>query len=90
MKQTYKLTAPTGARILGTAEIVPGFAKILNPQPINIKGDTGSFTFEHEGETVLHWNGQETRTLEGQRLWLDDTGELWLERELKLIEEEGS
>lgn len=88
MKKTYILTAPTGARILGTAETVPGVALIQNAQPI--AGNPDGFTFEHEGETKIEWDAQETRTLDGQRLWQDDTGSLWLERELKLIEEEGS
>ena len=84
---SMKLIAPNGKEIIGTEERIPGTAHIINSKIE--KQDDGTFEFDYEGETKVFWDGQETRYACGQRIFTDEDGGLWLERELRLVPEDG-
>lgn len=80
-----KLVSPTGADIVGTAELVPGVA-LLNNSDITRNSD-GTYEFEWAGETKLDWDGQTTVTRRVHRVFVDDNGEEFTENELQLVPE---
>jgi hypothetical protein len=78
----YRLQAPTGAEIIGTEETISAVARIGNIRP----DGKGGFDFEHTGKTELDEHSHETMVSQGQVVYRDENGSLWLERELILME----
>lgn len=80
------LYAPNGAEIIGTLEILHGCAGIIDARPC---GD-GTFDLDHDGETEIYWNGQETVTdaMTQQRIFIGEDGMEWQEGELTYKETE--
>jgi hypothetical protein len=78
------LVAPNGKTIVGTLETMEGCAK-LDPTKVKVGIGQGEiFDFEHEGDTVVWWDTQKTSVVCGNRVFVDEDGNLWLERELSL------
>jgi predicted transcriptional regulator len=82
-----KLQSPTGKDIVGTDERIPGTAQIINSGIEAQQSVDGQYDIDYEGTTDVGWDGQETRTACGQRIFVDSDGGLWLERELVLVAE---
>ena len=79
------LYAPNGKEIMGTLEVIHGQAGIM---PGTIKrNDDGTFDFDYDGDTEMFWDEQRTKTEEGQRIFLDEDGNEWYERDLVLRDE---
>ena len=78
------LFSPTGARIIGTSETVPGCALV---QEVRLMDD-GSLDVEYEGETEVFWDGQMNDRRDGERVWQDDNGKTWRESELFRVTDE--
>jgi hypothetical protein len=70
--------APNGKRIVGTADTIPGTAKIA-PDSFTEDGD-----FDHTGNTDVHWNGQQTEMDDGEPLFVDEEGVVWKKSELTI------
>ena len=79
------LYAPNGQEIMGTLEVIHGRAGIM-PGTV-IKKDDGTFDFDYDGDTEVFWDEQLTKTEEGQRIFLDEEGNEWYEKDLILNEE---
>lgn len=79
-----KLLSPTSTTIVGLLESCPGRSNISSE--ITRKPD-GTFEFEYAGGTEMFWDDQRTVEREGQRVFLDEDGDEWLERELILVED---
>ena len=79
-----KLIAPGGAEIIGTYEMIPGCAGILDVT----RSKDGEFEVEHDGNTEVWWNGQDTQTDGNNRIFVDETGILWIESVLTYKESE--
>lgn len=67
--------SPSGELIIGTAETIPGTALIThwtwNPE-------SEQYEAAYTGETVPHWDGQETRTApDGSPVVCDERGGCW-------------
>lgn len=81
--------APDGSRIAGTFERIHGCAEAVPGSWSRDK--TGRLAFEYDGHTEVYWNDQ--RTLEhGQsreRLFVDESGEIWRESQLHLVDANG-
>jgi hypothetical protein len=77
-------TSPTGVAIIGTLEMVPGTALITTDS--FEKNAKGEITFDHDGETEIDWDGQETQTKNGKELFVDEDGGIWTEDQLVLKE----
>lgn len=80
-----KLKAPNGRDIVSTEELLPGQAII---GAVTGGNPEDGFAIDHEGTTDVDWDSQETRRACGQRVFVDDNGGLWLERELTLVDDE--
>jgi hypothetical protein len=75
------LKSPKGTVIVGTLEIVPGWAGIHGSVK---RGGNGRFEFDHDGETRLDWDGQRTVERDGERIFVDADGSEFKESELVL------
>lgn len=73
--QDYTIT-PIGTRIVGTRETVPATAYVENFRP----GPGGTLSFDHTGETEVHWDWQESdRDDDGDRIiFIDNAGDYWV------------
>lgn len=80
----HRLVSPTGAEIIGTIERIPGVAFICPSFQQDADGKM-QWSFEHEGETKVDWDGQETVTACGETLFQDENGAEWLQRELLVV-----
>jgi hypothetical protein len=80
-----KLIAPNGKEIQGTFEVIYGCAAIVDPRM-----EDGKLEFDWGGGTDVWWDTQTTETdpMNDRKLYVDISGEIWGEHELKLIEEE--
>lgn len=77
------LYSPTGIKIIGTLETVSGCAAILGAK----RDGDGSFDIEWAGDTEIYWDEQKTQTSPGgDRLFVDEDGQTWIESELELGE----
>ena len=65
-------TAPTGARIRGTYEKVPGVSVVT------FFGES----WDHSGRTEVCWDASETQSVMGVPIFTDECGENWLEHHL--------
>lgn len=82
-----KLYSPNGAEIIGTSDIIPATARIINSGVTQNADGTFEFGWSDAG-TDVHWDDQETVTENGERLFVDDAGETWRESELVLEDED--
>ncbi|MCW5591034.1 MAG: hypothetical protein KIS74_02945 [Burkholderiales bacterium] len=73
---------PTGRRLRGTLESLTGTAEVSDV----VRKDDGTIEIEWSGYTQVWWDGQETATENGQRLWVDSEGETWPEDKLIFVE----
>ena len=82
--------APSGASIRGTYERTPGRAEISEGS--FRRNADGTLDFEHAGGTEVFWDSQETlkHGASGDRLYLDEEGEIWRESHLHLVEGNGN
>ncbi len=76
--------SPNGYDIIGTDELVPGTALIVDGT--YERGKDGILDFEWDGETKMFWDGQRTvEDANGERLFVDTEGELWPESKVQLV-----
>lgn len=75
-----QLHAPGGKHIVVRSDLVPGNAFIASAT----RNPDGTFEIEWEGETKMCWGGQYTETHRGQRVFIDEDGNQWLEKKLTL------
>lgn len=80
-----KLYAPDGETpIAGTLERVPGCAGVRSAtQQVD-----GTYDLDWDGGTEMYWDDSKTVVRDGQRVFIDEDGEEWLENELVLMEDE--
>jgi len=78
-----KLIAPNGAEIIGTLERLVGRADLDGA----LRLPDGTFEIAYAGHTKVFWDDQVTVTREGQRVFLDEDGNEYLERELTLVDD---
>lgn len=79
-----RLVSPEGTLITATLETLEGVCELTNPT----RKPDGTFDFDYLGGTDIDWNAQKTAVRDGQRIFLDEDGEEWLERELQLVEDD--
>lgn len=66
--------------IVGTLETLSGVALI---------GEVSSLAdFEYAGETKVWWDDQRTVVRDGQRIFVDDDGEEYLESQVEVIDDD--
>lgn len=83
--------SPTGSRITGTLERIPGVARI-DEDSFRANGK-GQIDFDWSGETKIDWDGQKTvlrKMANGtaQPVFVDEDGAEWLASQLILAEED--
>lgn len=77
MKQMF---APTGQRIIGTADVVNATAEV--------KAWSNDGVPEYAGGSVVDWDSQLTRTnANGVMLVVDEDGQIWPKNMCKLVDE---
>ena len=82
-----KLVAPNGRDITGTVENIPYCEAGLVNRGI-FKNKDGTYDFDYSGDTEVNWDGQYTvKNRRGSRLFYDEDGNVWSEKQLKLVEE---
>lgn len=72
--------SPTGSPILGTSEICPCRAEIIEDS--YERDAEGKLIFEYAGGTEMFYDGQRIDMLDGEELYLDMDGAEWKESEL--------
>jgi hypothetical protein len=77
------LTAPDGTLILGTLERLSGRAEISGAT----RNPDGKYELDYSGGTEIFYDDQVTEMRDGQRVFLDEAGEEYLENELVLVED---
>jgi hypothetical protein len=77
-----ELYAPNGKRIVASKDWIPGNALINSAT----RNPDGTFDIEWAGETKICWDGQYTEESRGQRIFLDEDGNEWREKRLRLAE----
>ena len=72
--------SPTGSPIRGTLDQVPGIAII---EDFSRDPETGDLTWQHAGETKMHWDGQAHVTnADGEILFVDENADIWPQSQL--------
>lgn len=82
------LKAPSGSLIVGTLEDIPGCVAMISGIA-DSKTKTGEYDIDYEGTTEVNWDGQETRRVDGVRIFVDEDGLEWAETELT-VEDDGN
>lgn len=77
---TKIMISSDGTRITGSLERLYGIAQILD---FDDKGEPN-----YEGTTDVDWNSQETVMRDGERVFIDDDGDEYLEGQCKLVDED--
>lgn len=88
---SMKLVSPKDHDIVGTVEVLIGVAGITN-EGVTRKAN-GTYDFEHDGETDIDWDAQETKyetvgrgkNRRKERMFQCDQGDWWRESQLKLV-----
>jgi hypothetical protein len=76
--RTIELRTPDGVAINGTLERLTGVSHITQVH----EDDKGKLTLDQNGVDI-DWNGQRTAvSANGERLYVCENGEIWLETEL--------
>lgn len=79
MGETAPYRSPFGWEIVSTLETIPGTCGIIWTAPG--EGECGNYDYDGTG-TKMWWDGAETVKHAGQRVFLDENGNQWLESEL--------
>lgn len=74
---TFTLVAPNGRKIIGTYEMMP------NMHHVEFDVEDGKMTYDWVGGHEDWYEGNETQTLEGEVIVVDETRALWLMRECR-------
>lgn len=74
----------TRSPIVGTAERIYGTARLVVDS--FARDEAGELSFDHNGQTDVDWNSQETLDREGWIVFVDDDGEEVPENEIELID----
>src|SRR5258708_37570615 len=72
MKESMKALSPEGNKIIGTLDVVRGTARA----DVDL-GATGTLNIEYMGETEVDWDSQETKTQDGERLFVCSQRKVW-------------
>ena len=72
--------SPTGGEIIGTLEHMHGVALASD----YTRAGDGKISFEYDGGTDVNWDGQETVDRDGNRVFVDESGDEWTEDEIRL------
>ena len=75
-----KAFSPTGKEIVGTLETLSGVAYADNYK----RDEFGVLDFEYIGDTKVYWDEQKTVERKGERIFIDEEGEEWTEKEIVL------
>lgn len=76
----YQAYSPSGKKIIGTLEQIPGVANIYGFAVY----EDGSVDPEYAGETDVEWDNQVTETDDnGDRIFIDEDGAAWPEPKVK-------
>jgi|LakMenEpi03Aug12_release.lakeMendotaPanAssembly.Ray.scaffolds.fasta_scaffold2726702_1 hypothetical protein len=82
----YARNKKTGARIIGTSEVVEATSLILEH---SFEMKDGNIVFECEGETKVHWDSQVTKIGEdGGLVFVDENYEDVSETDIELYDED--
>lgn len=73
-----KLYAPNKSPITASADLIPGNALIKG----FVLDDVGSLDIEWDGWTEPCWNGQFSKNIDGQNIYVSEDGREWLESQL--------
>lgn len=85
MSKEIQLYSPSGKRIVGTAETIPGVAAVACFE----RNEDGELVPVHAGGTDVHWDGQETMLgADEQIIVVDDDGVEWSLADCNTQEEE--
>jgi hypothetical protein len=76
-KESMKAVSPEGNNIIGTLDVVRGTARA----EIQLN-EKGALNIEYLGETEVDWDSQETKTLDGERLFVCSQRKVWKENEV--------
>lgn len=70
------LLAPDGNLLLGSNDVIPStaYGRVFR------ENDTTKI--EYNGETKVHWDGQETVTINNEDSYVSENGEIWRESQL--------
>lgn len=81
---TLRAFSQQGFPIIGTSDLIPGTA-LGTPERL----EDGTVTIDWDGETKIHWNGQQTREDGGETIYVDSEENECKESELvwKEVEE---
>ena len=77
MKESMNALSPEGNKIIGTLDVVRGTARA----DVDL-GATGTLNIEYMGETEVDWDSQETKTQDGERLFVCSQRKVWRENEV--------
>lgn len=75
-----KMVSPDGTRITGSYERIYGVAQIID---FDDEGEPN-----YEGTTDVNWDSQETIMRHGERVFVDEDGDEYLEGQCKLVDED--
>ncbi len=76
-KESMKAVSPEGNEIIGTLDVVRGTARA----DVAL-GANGTLNIEYQGETEVDWDSQETKTEDGERLFVCSQRKVWRENEV--------
>src|SRR6266705_2826016 len=77
MKESMKALSPEGNKIIETLDVVRGTARA----DVDL-GVKGTLNIEYLGETEVDWDNQETKTQDGERLFVCSQRKVWRENEV--------
>ena len=83
MTKRFIVTSPTGSRICAEVDTIIGHAGIA----YFTKDDDGALVPEFAGETEVIWDSQIPELVDGQRQFIDEYCDTWLEDQLTIIED---
>ena len=83
MTKRYIVTSPTGSRITAEMDTIIGRASIDH----FTKDDNGTLEPEFAGWTEVIWDSQMPELVDGQRQFIDENCDTWLEDQLTIIED---
>ncbi len=85
-----KMMSPKGHEIIGTRDDVPGVCLLIN-EGIKKPAKGKEVEFQCAGETEMDWDGQRVhRGDNGERYFVCNNGDLWLESQIVYVEEKTS
>lgn len=79
-----KVTSPSGSPIIGTNDLVRATAYIEDG---SFRFLDGKLDFEFIGDSDVDWDSQSTTRINGERTFVDEEGDVWLESQLIITED---